>query len=71
MNDWEYFTMKHVLATCAPEGWSFCSCGARTGPLMTFTRQREWHRAHKREIAESKWRRFRWLDRRSDGKRRQ
>jgi hypothetical protein len=39
---------KHVLLSSGPEGWSFCSCGAKTGPVGTFKAQREWHRKHKR-----------------------
>lgn len=39
---------RHFLMLTGPGGWSFCSCGYKTGPLGTLTRQREWHRAHKK-----------------------
>jgi hypothetical protein len=38
----------HMLLPTGPGGWSFCSCGYKTGPVHTFTRQKEWHRAHRR-----------------------
>jgi hypothetical protein len=39
--------VKHVLLPSGPGGWSFCSCGAKTGPLGIRKAQREWHRQHK------------------------
>lgn len=50
----EYVAERHIFCISGAEGWSFCSCGARTGPLQTKTRVREWHRFHKRQIAELK-----------------
>ena len=38
----------HMLLPTGPGGWSFCSCGYKTGPVHTFTQQKEWHRAHRR-----------------------
>jgi hypothetical protein len=37
----------HSLLPSGPGGWSFCSCGATTGPVGTFTMQRKWHRIHR------------------------
>ena len=50
----EYAKLRHFIIPTGPGGWSFCSCGAKVGPLDTFTRQREWHRHHRRQIAELK-----------------
>lgn len=38
---------EHVLIPSGPGGWSFCTCGYKTGPLGTLTRQRERHKVHK------------------------
>ena len=50
----EYAALHHLRIPTGPGGWSFCSCGAKVGPLGTFTRQREWHRHHRKQIAELK-----------------
>jgi len=38
------------LLPTGPGGWSFCACGAKTGPTGTFTKQREWYREHRRKV---------------------
>lgn len=43
----------HVLLPSGPGGFSFCSCGAKTGPVDTFKKQREWHREHKAEVIDA------------------
>jgi len=39
----------HLLMPTGHGGWSFCSCGAKTGPVESRCAQRRWHRKHRKE----------------------
>jgi len=43
----------HILLPSGFGGWSFCSCGAKTGPLSSFKAQRQWHRSHKADAIDA------------------